>query len=384
MRSKVTSTKSSWRASRAPGAGFGGLVVAGRSPDPAGGEHEPEHGRQRHAGQGSSRLPSPDASGTGRCGCHDGGVTGAGEGGHRRRGYGRRLARGGSGCRGPRCAPGRRRDPTPSRGPRIPASIPSCWRPATGATWPTATATGATTRSSPSSTPAGTRSTSPSRTGSTTSTSGPSIRTANAFNAAGVHIVGRRRYNRRGAMVTDRYLHVQPPPRSRATCSPGPTESDLPVVGGRHRAGRGAARDRRAARAVRAALRSGRAGAHRGGLRRRRPWCARSPSTGRPDRSTPAWRQASPCTPGSGSTRASRRWADGSAVVGQPSSSARTVRSTTRRACSTEAPRVRRASQAGQDRARSRAASRSAASARDPPGELGGEDLRHLVVRRPR
>lgn len=37
---------------------------------------------------------------------------------------------------------------------------------------------------------------------------GSVIRTANAFNAAGFHIVGRRRWNRRGAMVTDRYLHV--------------------------------------------------------------------------------------------------------------------------------------------------------------------------------
>ena len=34
------------------------------------------------------------------------------------------------------------------------------------------------------------------------------VRTANAFNAAAVHIVGERRWNRRGAMVTDRYLHV--------------------------------------------------------------------------------------------------------------------------------------------------------------------------------
>lgn len=34
------------------------------------------------------------------------------------------------------------------------------------------------------------------------------VRTANAFNAAGVHVVGKRRWNRRGAMVTDRYLHV--------------------------------------------------------------------------------------------------------------------------------------------------------------------------------
>jgi tRNA G18 (ribose-2'-O)-methylase SpoU len=37
---------------------------------------------------------------------------------------------------------------------------------------------------------------------------GTVVRTANAFNAAGVHVVGRRRWNRRGAMVTDRYLHV--------------------------------------------------------------------------------------------------------------------------------------------------------------------------------
>ena len=37
---------------------------------------------------------------------------------------------------------------------------------------------------------------------------GSVVRTANAFNAAGVHVVGRRRWNRRGAMVTDRYLHV--------------------------------------------------------------------------------------------------------------------------------------------------------------------------------
>ncbi|MGO1182265.1 MAG: TrmH family RNA methyltransferase [Micrococcaceae bacterium] len=37
---------------------------------------------------------------------------------------------------------------------------------------------------------------------------GTVVRTANAFNAAGVHIIGRRRWNRRGAMVTDRYMHV--------------------------------------------------------------------------------------------------------------------------------------------------------------------------------
>ena len=38
---------------------------------------------------------------------------------------------------------------------------------------------------------------------------GSVVRTANAFNVAEVHIVGRRRWNRRGAMVTDRYLHVR-------------------------------------------------------------------------------------------------------------------------------------------------------------------------------
>ena len=37
---------------------------------------------------------------------------------------------------------------------------------------------------------------------------GSIVRTANAFNAAGIHIIGKRRWNRRGAMVTDRYLHV--------------------------------------------------------------------------------------------------------------------------------------------------------------------------------
>ncbi|GAB2980770.1 MAG TPA: TrmH family RNA methyltransferase [Actinotalea caeni] len=37
---------------------------------------------------------------------------------------------------------------------------------------------------------------------------GSVVRTANAFNVAGVHVIGRRRWNRRGAMVTDRYLHV--------------------------------------------------------------------------------------------------------------------------------------------------------------------------------
>jgi tRNA G18 (ribose-2'-O)-methylase SpoU len=38
---------------------------------------------------------------------------------------------------------------------------------------------------------------------------GTVVRNANAFLASEVHIVGRRRWNRRGAMVTDRYQHIR-------------------------------------------------------------------------------------------------------------------------------------------------------------------------------
>ena len=38
---------------------------------------------------------------------------------------------------------------------------------------------------------------------------GTIVRTANAFLAAEVHIVGNKRWNRRGAMVTDRYQHLK-------------------------------------------------------------------------------------------------------------------------------------------------------------------------------
>jgi tRNA G18 (ribose-2'-O)-methylase SpoU len=37
---------------------------------------------------------------------------------------------------------------------------------------------------------------------------GSIVRSANAFAAESVHIVGRKRWNKRGAMVTDRYQHV--------------------------------------------------------------------------------------------------------------------------------------------------------------------------------
>lgn len=58
---------------------------------------------------------------------------------------------------------------------------------------------------------------------------GTVVRTANAFLAAEVHIVGRRRWNRRGAMVTDRYQHVRYHPDAIALldfCA----SADLPVI----------------------------------------------------------------------------------------------------------------------------------------------------------
>jgi len=59
---------------------------------------------------------------------------------------------------------------------------------------------------------------------------GSIVRTANAFLAAEVHIVGRKRWNRRGAMVTDRYQHVRHHPdiESFVTFARG---EGLPVIG---------------------------------------------------------------------------------------------------------------------------------------------------------
>src|SRR5580692_4534157 len=37
---------------------------------------------------------------------------------------------------------------------------------------------------------------------------GTIVRNANAFNVAGVHIIGKHKWNRRGAMVTDKYLEI--------------------------------------------------------------------------------------------------------------------------------------------------------------------------------
>jgi tRNA G18 (ribose-2'-O)-methylase SpoU len=59
---------------------------------------------------------------------------------------------------------------------------------------------------------------------------GSVVRTANAFLAAEVHIVGNRRWNRRGAMVTDRYQHVRHH-ASIAALVAWARERDLPLIG---------------------------------------------------------------------------------------------------------------------------------------------------------
>ncbi len=59
---------------------------------------------------------------------------------------------------------------------------------------------------------------------------GSVVRTANAFNAEAVHIVGRRRWNRRGAMVTDRYLHVRHHPAVDDLLA-WARQANLPVLG---------------------------------------------------------------------------------------------------------------------------------------------------------
>ena len=59
---------------------------------------------------------------------------------------------------------------------------------------------------------------------------GSIVRTANAFLAKEVHIVGRRRWNRRGAMVTDRYQHIRHHDSVEALAS-WCAEKSLPIIG---------------------------------------------------------------------------------------------------------------------------------------------------------
>jgi tRNA G18 (ribose-2'-O)-methylase SpoU len=59
---------------------------------------------------------------------------------------------------------------------------------------------------------------------------GSVVRNANAFLAAEVHIVGERKWNRRGAMVTDRYQHVRHHPTLAEFAAWAESEA-LPVLG---------------------------------------------------------------------------------------------------------------------------------------------------------
>lgn len=58
---------------------------------------------------------------------------------------------------------------------------------------------------------------------------GSIVRSANAFAADTVHIIGRRRWNKRGAMVTDRYQHVMNHPDVAAFVA-WTREARLPIV----------------------------------------------------------------------------------------------------------------------------------------------------------
>jgi tRNA G18 (ribose-2'-O)-methylase SpoU len=58
---------------------------------------------------------------------------------------------------------------------------------------------------------------------------GSIVRSANAFGADTVHIVGRKRWNKRGAMVTDRYQHVMHHPDVAAFVDWCRTEA-LPII----------------------------------------------------------------------------------------------------------------------------------------------------------
>jgi tRNA G18 (ribose-2'-O)-methylase SpoU len=59
---------------------------------------------------------------------------------------------------------------------------------------------------------------------------GSVVRTANAFNVNAVHIVGKRDWNKRGAMVTDRYLTIIHHP-SVADFSEHCMQRDIPIIG---------------------------------------------------------------------------------------------------------------------------------------------------------
>ncbi len=59
---------------------------------------------------------------------------------------------------------------------------------------------------------------------------GTVVRNANAFLAAEVHVIGRKKWNRRGAMVTDRYQHIRHHPTVEAFAG-WAAEAGVEIVG---------------------------------------------------------------------------------------------------------------------------------------------------------
>ena len=125
---------------------------------------------------------------------------------------------------------------------------------------------------------------------------GTIVRTANAFLAAEVHIVGRKRWNRRGAMVTDRYQHVRHH-ESAADLAAYLHERGVRLLGIDNLPGSAHLETMEMPRWV--CFLFGQEGP---GLSRTRGRSAtgrsRSRSSGRPGRSTPARPPRSRCTPG--------------------------------------------------------------------------------------
>ena len=134
---------------------------------------------------------------------------------------------------------------------------------------------------------------------------GTVVRNANAFLAAEVHIIGKRRWNRRGAMVTDRYQHMRhhPTVTEFAAWAEG---NEIPVLGIDILPGSQPIEGVQLPE--RCLLVFGQEGPGLSEeMQRHAPPSTRSPNLARPGRSTPAWPQASRCTPGCASTSLSRQ-----------------------------------------------------------------------------
>ena len=67
---------------------------------------------------------------------------------------------------------------------------------------------------------------------------GSMVRTANAFQAKRVHIVGPHKWNRKGALMTELYQHVEHHPQSRSWWNAGIIVSPVKSLPNGHEPGR--------------------------------------------------------------------------------------------------------------------------------------------------